>query len=60
MSKQEKQTVFTQDVETTYAALKTAVEKLRYTVTSVDDAAHTLNLSSRVSGFSWARILPRS
>ena len=53
MSKQEKQTIFTQDVETTYAALKTAVEKLRYTVTSVDDAAHTLNLSSRVSGFSW-------
>lgn len=39
--------------EETYAALKNAISKLRYSVERYDDAAHTAYIKTGVSAFSW-------
>ncbi len=57
MSKQTQSFSVNNNVEETYAALKIAVEKLRYTVASADDEAHSLTIKTRVSAFSWGEVI---
>lgn len=53
MSKQTHTLTVPNQTEETYAALKAAIQKLRYTIATADDTAHTLTVTTRVGAFSW-------
>ncbi len=60
MSKQIKTIPVDATADAAYAALKAAVEKLRFNVESSDDAARTINITTRVSAFSWGEKITAS
>ncbi len=60
MSKQIKTIPVDATADAAYAALKAAVEKLRFNVESSDDAARTINITTRVSAFSWGERITAS
>ena len=60
MSKQIKTIPVDATADAAYAALKAAVEKLRFNVESSDDAARTINITTRVSAFSWGERISAS